>query len=261
MRIDPLGHFGAQVSGCTLNALDVGDIAEILAALSRNRVMVVRNQTIGDTAFADFLARMGEPMFTTGETPVPGEGRLNIVSNIGRNGPGTTPPRSVFHTDTSYVERPPAVTALMAVTVPREGGATVFSDQVRVAEQLPMTVRSALQGKRIRHAWTAPDGTQQACWHPVLRRHPETGAVSAYLSTPERCDALSDTDRAYGRRAIRALYRRSMRPGVLYRHVWRAGDVVLWDNRTTMHRADHSAVCGDRVLHRGMVRGEIPEAA
>ena len=85
-----------------------------------------------------------------------------------------------------------------------------------------------------------------------------TGEVALFLSTPERCTALSGVDDVTSARAIAALYRHSIRPANLYRHDWRAGDVVLWDGRVTMHRADHDGVAGDRVLHRGMVLGEIP---
>ena len=91
----------------------------------------------------------------------------------------------------------------------------------------------------------------------MLQRNPVTGVATLFLSTPERCSQLSDIDPGLSQRIIALLYRRSIRPARLYRHCWRRGDIVLWDNRATMHRADHTGVVGDRVLHRYLVRGEI----
>ena len=222
--------------------------------LGEARVAVFRDQSLDDRDFAGALSALGEMMFTDGETPVPDVPQLNIVTNVGR----TRRPRSVFHTDTSYVAQPPAFTALRAVQVPASGGATLFSDQVAVLRALPAKVRSKLEGRRIRHAYGTDTLPEEEAWHPALRRHPETGEAALYLSTPERCDAISDTENGEARRAIRLLYQRSCRAAKLYRHRWRAGDVVIWDGRLTLHRADHSAVVGDRTFHRGMVRGERP---
>jgi taurine dioxygenase len=110
------------------------------------------------------------------------------------------------------------------------------------------------------HQTTDTDGQVQGTRHPLFRRHPITGDVSLYLSTPERCTDLSGMDVPTSRRVVAALYRHSIRPSKLYRHDWQAEDILVWDNRVTMHRADHGQVVGDRVLHRGMVQGEAPLA-
>jgi taurine dioxygenase len=77
-----------------------------------------------------------------------------------------------------------------------------------------------------------------------------------FLSTPERCVVMEGAGQ--GAPDIATLYDRSTTPEVVYRHKWRHGDILIWDNRCTMHRADHGGVHGDRVLHRGMVIGEAP---
>ncbi|MDT0575903.1 TauD/TfdA family dioxygenase [Croceicoccus sp. F390] len=257
MRAQHLRPFGLEVRDLALNRLDTHSIKAVRELICRHRVVVFRNQQMDATGFADVLMLLGEMMFTDGEIAVDGEPRLNLVTNVGR----TRPPRSVFHTDTSYVARPPAFTALQAVHVPQKGGATLFSDQVRVAAKLPAATRAWLALRSIRHAWLQPDGTMAKTWHPALRRHAETGETALFLSTPERCDRISDTDDATGARVIAALYQRSIRASELYRHHWCAGDIVVWDDRLTMHRADHSAVEGERVFYRGMVLGEHPVPA
>ena len=256
MRLRSLEPFGAEVEDLQLANADAARADDLRDLVCRARVCVFRGQQADDAGFERFLQSLGEMMFTEGETPVADTPSLNVVTNRNR----TRPPRSVFHTDTSYVARPPAFTALRAIEVPSSGGQTLFSDQVSVLDALPTAIRDCLDGRAIRHAYTAPGLDEVAHWHPAIRRHPVTEERALYLSTPERCSALSGEEDAHrGARMIRALYGRSTRPRGLYAHTWRTGDIVIWDDRTTLHRADHSAVVGHRTFHRGMVRGEVPE--
>ena len=257
MHLQPLHPFGVEVTGFQIASAQPSSADELIAIVARHRVAVFRRQVADDLALVRFLGMLGELTFTDGETPVEGAPDLNLVSNVGR----TTPPRSVFHTDTSYVAQPPAFTALRAVKLPQAGGATVFSDQVHAARRLPTRLRDALAGRTVSHGPTGVEAKTGSTRHPLFRRHPVTGEIALFLSTPERCTGLSGTDEPTSARAIATLYRHSIRPAGLYRHEWSEGDIVVWDDRITMHRADHHGVSGDRVLHRGMVLGEIPVPA
>ncbi len=254
MRVRSLKPFGAEIEGLTVGAAasDVAD--ELRTTIAHHRVVVLRDGDAGDMTLVDFLTALGPLTFTHGETPVVGAQMLNCVSNIGRS----VPPRSVFHTDTSYAAAPPAFTALRAEMLPSTDGATLFSDQVAAAARLPLRVRDWLAGRSVAHRATGVPDAALPVRHSLFRRHPLTGEVTLYLSTPERCTDLSGVDAATSARVIAALYRHSIRPSRLYAHRWRRGDVVIWDNRVTMHRADHDGVVGDRVLHRGLVAGETP---
>lgn len=254
MHLRPLEPFGAEITDFCIADPSAATMAAVVAAVSHRRVLVFRDQAANDDALVRFLAMLGELTFTAGEIPVAGAPDLNLVSNIGR----TTPPRSVFHTDTSYVATPPAFSALRAVLLPAVGGETLFSDQVRAAASLPSSARDRLYGRTLLHSATAPDGSVLAARHPLLRRHPVTGETTLFLTTPARCSALDGVDLTTSARIIAILYQRSIRLAGLYRHGWRHGDIVLWDDRTTMHRASHANVLGDRILHRGLVRGEVP---
>ena len=257
MRLRPLDPFGVEVSAFQIAAAQSSSIGDLTGIIAQHRVAVFREQTADDAAFVRFLGLLGELTFTQGETPVEGASNLNLVSNVGR----ATPPRSVFHTDTSYVARPPAFTALRAVRLPQAGGGTLFSDQVRAADRLPARLRDRLAARTVSHGPTGVAARTGSTRHPLLRRHPITGETALFLSTPERCTALSGVDALTSARVIAALYRHSIRPAGLYRHAWRDGDIVVWDDRLTMHRADHDGVTEDRILHRGMVLGEAPIAA
>jgi taurine dioxygenase len=250
-----LSPFGVEVNRLSIADLTDKHINAVKDALANRGVMVFRKQSVSDADFVTFLARLGQLTFTVGETPVLHQPELNIVSNIGR----VSPPRSFFHTDTSYVARPPAFTALRAVTLPVVGGETLFSDQYRAYETLPSSVTEQLADAKVLHVvsgLTLAEDLERQSWHPLFKRHPISGRLALFLSTPARCQAISGIANDRAQRLIRLLYKHSIRHYRLYRHQWQPDDIVIWDNRCTMHRADHSQVVGDRVLHRGLVLGE-----
>ncbi len=245
---------GKELTTIDLNTVGDDDITKLKHLLARIGVVVIREQSLSDAEFVTFLQRLGTLTFTVGEQPVAEQPWLNLVSNVGRE----SPPRSVFHTDTSYIARPPAYTALKAVTLPQHGGETLFSNQYLAFETLPVSIKQQLADAQVLHVASGVNLDRQAesqSWHPLFRQHPLSGKIALFLSTPERCQQIQGLELSYSQRAIRLLYQHSIRPQRLYRHQWRSGDIVIWDNRCTMHRADHSQVVGDRILHRCLVAG------
>lgn len=253
MIINHLRPFGVEVVGFDCASTDT-DHATLAHHIARGRVAVFRDQCCDDAAFVRFLSGFGPLVFTTGETPVSSEPLLNVVTNVGR----TAAPVSRFHTDSSYFKAPPSLTALRPVTLPQQGGATLFCDQVAAANRMPARIKACLAGRHVLHRCSGLAGIDDETWQPLFRRHPLTGETALYLSTPARCVAVEGIEQALADRIIGMLYRRSQAAAYIYRHVWRTGDLLIWDNRLTMHRADHSAVLGPRTLHRGMVAGEVP---
>jgi len=243
---------GARVTGLGVGALGDSEVHNLGHLLAEHGVAVIPGNDVDDNEFLRFLRSFGETVFTVGETAVPGFPDLNIVSNVGR----TTPPRSTFHVDTSYVRRPPAFTALRAVAIPERSGQTLFTNQYIAYETLPARVRDDLNGRTITHVVTGlslDEGEEVSAVHPVFRRHPVSGRTSLYLSTPKRCAEVSGMSPHLAAETIAYLFEHSTREDNVYRHTWSPGDVVMWDNRCVLHRADHTDVVGDRVMHRGMV--------
>ena len=123
-------------------------------------------------------------------------------------------------------------------------------------ETLPIDVRRELQGRRITHVVTGlqlgPDQETSAV-HPIFRVHPISGRTALYLSTPQRCAQVSGMSPQRAAEIVAFLFDHSTRGDNVYRHTWAPGDVVMWDNRCVLHRADHAGVVGERVMHRGMV--------
>jgi taurine dioxygenase len=252
MKHTVLDPVGAEVTELSLRDLDAELVAQLRGLLADHGVLTFPDQDIDDAAFVDFLKRFGELTFTKGETPAPGFPDLNVVSNVGR----TTPPRSVFHVDTSYVRRPPAYTALRAVAIPAEGGETLFTNRYCAFDTLPPDIRSQLDGRTIKHVVTGldlGDDDETAAEHPVFRTHPISGRTALYMTTPKRCAAISGMDAAQAGEMIGFLFEHSTNENNIHRHAWSPGDIVMWDNACVLHRGDHSKVVGDRVMHRGMV--------
>ncbi len=251
-----LTPIGARLNTFRVDGLDGPTVANMRKLLAEHGVVILRGQRIGNDEFLRFLRSFGPTMFTAGETPVPGYPDLNVISNIGRNGPGERPPQSTFHTDTSYVHKPPSYTALRAVTVPERGGHTLFTNQYSAYATLPAAVKEQLRGRTITHVVTGlqlgPDEETSAV-HPIVRSHPISGRSYLYLSTPKRCAQISGMAPHAAADFVAYLFDHSTRDNNVYRHEWAPGDVVMWDNRCVLHRAEHAGVVGDRVLHRGMV--------
>lgn len=248
----PLKPLGTTVTGTRIDAMNDHEVNEIRMLMAHRGVIVLPDQDIDDETFLRFLRRFGETVFTAGETPVPGFPDLNVITNVGR----ARPPRSTFHTDTSYVRNPPAYTALRAIKVPRSGGDTLFTDQYAAYDTLPADIHGRLLRRTITHVVTGLDldeGQETRAVHPVFLRHPLSGRTALYMSTPQRCAEVSGMPPQQSAEMVSFLFHHSTRDANVYRHQWSEGDVVMWDNRCVLHCADHGGVVGDRVMHRGMV--------
>ena len=251
MKLDIRQPVGVSVTDVSLRDLNPGQITGIKAVLAAHGVAVFPGQNIDDDDLVALLGQLGELVFTTGETPVEGFPDLNIITNVGR----TTPPKSNFHVDSSYLRRPPDYTALRAVDIPSQGGQTLFTNQYRAFETLPDDVVRRLTGRLVNHVVTGldlDDDDETSAEHPVFQPHPLSGRTALYLSTPARCAAITGMGEEEAAEMVSYLYEHATAAANTYRHAWSAGDVVIWDNRCVMHRADHSGVVGDRVMHRGM---------
>ncbi len=257
MREVVLEPVGVEVRDLSLRELTPDGVELLRSLLAEHGVVVLPDQDVDDAAFVAVLRQFGELAFSTGETPLPNFPDLNEVSNVGR----TTPPRSTFHVDTSYVREPPAYTALRAVEIPARGGETLFTNQFRAFDTLAPDAAATLRGRTIRHVVTGldlGDDDEKSAEHPVFRPHPISGRTALYLTTPARCAAISGMGAAQSAEMIAFLYAHSTAKRNTHRHAWSPGDVVIWDNGCVLHRADHAGVVGDRVMHRGMVAGYGP---
>ncbi|MEM1325524.1 MAG: TauD/TfdA family dioxygenase [Bacteroidota bacterium] len=256
MKIQQKQPVGAEVEDIKLSELTPAQATQVKELLGEHGVLIFRDQHCSDGEFVEFLEKLGPLTFTVGETPVEDHPDLNVVSNAGRIGKV----KSRFHIDSSYFQRPPAYSALRAVTVPPNGGETLFTNQYWAYDTLNEQIKSQLEDKTFKHVVTRLDLSEHeeaetAADHPAFLVHPISGKKAIYMSTPQRCASVSGYDEATSQDLVQQCYDHSIQEENIYRHTWQAGDIVIWDNGCTLHKADHSKVDGERVLHRGLCLG------
>jgi taurine dioxygenase len=174
----------------------------------------------------------------------------------------------------SYLDLPPKASILYALEVPHAGGNTYFCNMVRAYECLPAPLKNRIGGLALKHDATYNSGgyvrqgvtavdnppASPGVYHPLAPVHPETGRRALYLGR-RRNAYIGGLPLAESEGLLDELWDRATRPEFTWAHEWQPGDVVLWDNRSTMHRRDAFDPALRRILHRTQVKGaERPTA-
>jgi taurine dioxygenase len=272
MQITPSGQsHGATVSGLNLaEPLAPATVAALRQAWLEHGVLAFPEQDLSDDdleRFTTYFGPFGEDPFIA---PIPG--RKHVIA-VQRNKDETA---SVFaegwHTDWSFQVAPPAGTCLYGITIPPHGGNTMFVNQRLALAAMPADLRAELEGKRALHSARvaySPDGmygkadktsgrsmeiianeTATAVQaHPIIRPHPETGIEELYgcFGYIVGIEGMADAD-AFD--LLKRLHAWQTRPEFQYDHQWQANMLVMWDNRSELHRATGGYEGYDRLLHR-----------
>ena len=176
-----------------------------------------------------------------------------------------------WHSDDSYKAVPCSLTMLYGVTVPESGGDTQFTNMYAAYDDLAPELRRRIADLRVVHRYdSSRKGARVAklsadeadelpdVAHPLVRTHPETGRKALYLN-PNRMEAVLGLERAESDALLDALTRHAIADKYQYRHKWRRGDILIWDNRCTMHKANADYPEGSlRLMHRVIVAGTVP---
>ena len=271
------GPIGAEVRGVDLTQVDAATFARLRDLLHDRGVIVVRGQDLSEAAQVAFAARFGElQKILFSEHLVPGFPELFIVSNVVENGRniGNTDAGRFWHTDGAYLPRPHKISMLYAVEVPhRDGvarGDTVFTGMGAAYDALPPEVKTRIDGltalHSIVHRYETKTGSPEEmvertrkfppAAHPLVVRHPDTGRPCLYLSEGYTT-AIQGMDDAEARPLIEQLCRHVEKPDFHYRHRWAVGDLLIWDNRQTLHKATFDYAPEERrLMRRATVSGE-----
>jgi taurine dioxygenase len=239
-------------------------------------VILLRNQKLDDDHLLAFSRRFGEldppPNQERGRISPPGYPDIYVVSNvldkngdpIGALGNG----EAVWHTDMSYLDKPPDASMLFALEIPPSGGNTWFCGMQAAAAALPDNLRRRLGERRVKHDGTYNSGgflrqgvtptddpmRAPGAWHPAILKHPANGKPTLYLGR-RRNSSIEGLSRAESDALLEDLWAHCTQPQFLYKHVWRLGDLVMWDNRSTMHRRDPFDGTARRIMHRTQIKG------
>jgi taurine dioxygenase len=186
----------------------------------------------------------------------PGDGDVLKVTNVGKGKVST----ERWHCDSIFLPNPPAITMLAAQELPPAGGDTMWANQYLAYERLSAGMQRLLGGLRGRFVGNEPDaGTGERrevfAWHDLVRTHPETARKCLLVGFPgDSLAALEDMTPEESRPLLDYLYAHASQPDLIYRHHWRPGDVVMWDNRCTLHYAVHDYGDATRTLARVTLR-------
>jgi taurine dioxygenase len=181
-------------------------------------------------------------------------------------------PGEGWHTDHSNDRRPPMATVLHAVTLPSRGGDTQFANMAAAYEALPQKTRLRIAPLMAIHVYqsshsarklmalpqAAKDRVPDAVLHPLVRTHPESGRQSIYIN-PIRIEGIVGLDHKEALPLLGSLLEHATRECFQYRHVWQPGDLLIWDNRCLLHKANGDYDMNERrYLYRVMLKGEVP---
>lgn len=274
---------GAEITGLDIAAgLDDAAFETIRRAWLARGLVILRGQRLGEAELIAFSRRFG-PLEAppAGERRDRGEGggaaasQVWIISNVIENGEpigALGAGEAEWHTDMAYIERPPTASILFARELPPSGGDTFWASMTAAWAALPADLRQAIRGRRIKHdsaytsAGTLRKGaapvtdprTGPGTWHPAVRTHPETGEKALLLG--RRRNALVEgLEPAESDALMERLLAFACQDRFTYRHRWQKGDLVVWDNRSTMHRREAFDPATRRIMLRTQVQGlEIP---
>jgi len=280
ITVRPSGQaLGADVEGVDLSKrLDDATVAAITDAWSTHLVLRFRGQTLSDLDLERFSGRLGPldkaPLYSKGVRVNVGSDFVTVISNviqdgkpIGDLGDG----EAMWHTDMSYNPVPPMASALYSLEIPPVGGATGFCNMYLAYETLPPDLQARARGLRCVHdASTNSVGVRRGDYaevtdvrqapgarHPLVITHPVTGRDCLFLGR-RRNAYLVGLEVEESERLLDALWAHCDRPELHWYQEWRVGDLILWDNRCTMHRRDAFDPMSRRIMHRTQIGGVAP---
>ena len=282
MQLIPTGAaLAAEVRGVDLRHIDDSGFAAIHRAWLDHLVLLFRGQQLTDEDLIAFSCRFGgldwAPVQENGRRFVDGHPEIYVVSNVIENGVAIGSlgaGEAVWHTDMSYLEDPPKASMLYAIEIPAAGGNTGFTNMYRAWEEMPAGLKQRIAGRRVKHDGTYNSGgyvrhgvtptddpfAAPGTWHPIVCRHPETGRQCLYLGR-RRNACIEGLSLAESEALLDEVWRYATRDELTWYNQWRVGDLVLWDNRCTMHRRDPFDAASRRILHRTQIKGEARPSA
>jgi len=262
---------GAEIIGVDLRReMDDRFTAQILEAWHDNLVILLRDQHLSEDDQVRFAERFGPPAVIHTKQFVQKHPAVMLISNIREDGKpiGALPDGEMqFHSDQCYQERPAMASMLYAIEVPSKGGNTLFANAYAAYETLPEAIKRRIEGRRALNAYdydtaATKRGTMVAdgvptCVHPVVRTHPATGRKALYVNRlmTVRIEGMPDEESS---ELLDFLFDHQEQRQFVYEHVWRVGDILMWDNRCTLHARTDFSADERRLMRRVTILGEKP---
>ncbi|HET7672022.1 MAG TPA: TauD/TfdA family dioxygenase [Burkholderiales bacterium] len=263
---------GAEIRGVDLSQpLADADFEAILDAWHRHLVILLRGQALGEEEQVAFARRFGElsPIHTDHHSAT--NKAVMYIGNRKKDGKivGALPLGEMqFHSDQCYTERPAMGTMLYSIEIPTEGGNTLFANAYKAYEALPASIKEVVNGRRAIQVYDYGGGVLDrrnmvepekgmSFAHPVARTHPATGRKALYVNRL-MTHSIEGLPREESGRLLSLMFDTLERPEFIYEHRWRVGDLLLWDNRCTLHARRDFNPDENRWMRRVTIRGDRP---
>lgn len=264
LQVIPSGAaLGAEIKGLDLSQALAQDVVDAVhQALLDHGVLVFRDQDISEdhqVRFTNYFGKAVEHVRKQLERPVK---EVFLVSNIQENGQaiGALGNAEIsFHSDLSYMRQPGTLSLLYAVELPSSGGATHWCNCGAAYEALDDDFKYRLQDLRAVHRhYIEEQNPPEIVDHPVVRTHPESGRKCLYVG-PHLTKYIVGLDKAQSDSLLEQIFTHMTQPRFIWTHRWQVGDMVAWDNRSTMHRRDPFPAAQRRLMKRTQIfNDEIP---
>src|ERR1700730_8751258 len=272
---------GAEILDVDLRTIDEDDFASIYRVWLVHLVLLFRGQNLTDEELIAFSRRFGEldwaPVQESGRRFVDRHPEIYVVSNVIENGVSIGSlgaGEATWHTDISYLVDPPKASILYALEIPSSGGSTYFSNMYSAFESLPDELKRRIGGLALKHDGTYNSGgyvrqgiaaidnpvTSPGAYHPLVCTHPETKRRVLYLGR-RRNAYIAGLSLPDSESLLDQLWSYATGEEFAWHNQWRVGDLVLWDNRCTMHRRDPFDETARRIMHRTQIKGETRPSA
>jgi taurine dioxygenase len=262
---------GAEIIGVDLSRpMSDECFATVLAAWHESLVILLRDQHLTEDDQVRFAERFGPPAVSHTKRFTTKNHAVMLISNIREDGKliGALPDGEMnFHTDQCHQERPAMASMLYSLEVPRTGGNTLFANAYLAYETLPQQTKDRIEGRKALNAYDYDNASTRrgtklregvpSYWHPIVRTHPATGRKALYVNRlmTVAIEGLPDTE---SEALLNLLFDHQEQPRFIYEHVWRPNDVLLWDNRCTLHARTDFSADERRLMRRVAIMGEKP---
>ncbi len=280
IHIKKIGEaLGAEVSGVDASKpVSADTFAAIRKAWLDNLVIRFRGQKLTDPQMLEFSRLFGE-LDPPGPNPygkpfLPRHPEMNVISNVKEDGVpigGLGDGEAIWHSDMTYVDTPPSAALLYALELPAEGGDTYWANMYLAYEALPADTKKRIEGlKAIHDATYNSAGIKRKGYddvtdprrapgahHGLVRRHPETGRKCLFLGR-RRNSYIVGLPLEESEALLDALWAHATQPRFAFCQQWQVGDLMIWDNRCTLHRRDPFDPNARRVMHRTQIKGDRP---
>ena len=273
LDVRPLSDgFGVEVRGVDLATCGPAVHRAVVDVFHRHGILVVRGQTLTPEQQMAFSRAFGTPESNQRlEYTYPGIPEIYVISNRLEDGRkiGDVDAGQGWHTDSSYLPEPVMCTMLYAMEVPAEGSDTLFADLCAAWNTLPPERRALLDGLQVQHSWralmelrgmamAADDDSVPDVVHPMVRVHPADGRKALWVSTGTTRGVVGMPN-PEGLALLEELVAFVTEDRFVFRHKWQVGDVLIWDNRCTLHTGTRFDVDRyTRHVHRTWMKGDRP---